>query len=185
MITAILSLLGSSAVGSLIGGVFAILNKKADLETKKLDLEHEVAKWTHDALLKDKDLEYARAEAAGKRDVAIVETEGAFDVARMQAISAAQAADRIDAAEIIAAGKLGWMFVTASVVNKLIRPVATVILSTSAIYINFLVMDKLQVSWNTVTPDKQYEIAMQAFGWITGQASAVLGYWFVSRGSSK
>ena len=30
----------------------------------------------------------------------------------------------------------------------------------------------------------QFEAAMQAFAWITGQASAVLGYWFVSRGGA-
>jgi nitrogen fixation protein FixH len=62
---------------------------------------------------------------------------------------------------------------------------ATVILATAAISVNLLLMHKLAESWPTLTPAQQYDAAMQAFAWITGQASAALGYWFVARGSSK
>jgi hypothetical protein len=59
------------AFGSIIGGIFAFLNKKSDLDTKRLELEHERNKWAHDLQVKDKDLDYARIEAQGRKEVAI------------------------------------------------------------------------------------------------------------------
>ena len=166
MLAAILSILGSSTVGSLLGGIFAFLNRKTDLEVRRMELNHEASKWLHDATMRDKDLEYAQVEAQGKKDVAIVEADGAAEVARFQAIATAQAADRITA------------------FNKLIRPVTTVVLLTASCYLNWLLIGKLVEVWPTLPKEQQYDAAMQAFAWTTGQASAVLGYWFVARGSS-
>lgn len=185
MIAAILSLLGSSAVGTILGGIFAFLNKKADLETRKMDLEHEINRWTHDLALRDKDLEYAKQEAAGRKDVAIVEADGASEVARLQAIAAAQVADKITADDIKAAGSWGWLLVAVSAINKIIRPMLTFILAGTAIWVNLVLIAKLGDAWVSYTPAQQYDAAMQAFAWITGQAGAVIGYWFVARGSSK
>lgn len=185
MITGILSILGSSAFGSLLGGMFAWLNRKGDIEAKRLDLAHEAAKWAHDLLVKDKDLEYAKIEASSRKDVAIAEGEAVMQAARFNAIAAAQEADRITADELKAAGKWRWLLVWATTFNKLIRPLATVLLTGAAIYINFLFVGKLVEVWPNLDKVQQYDAAMQAFAWITGQAGACLGYWFVSRGSSK
>jgi hypothetical protein len=174
IIAGILSILGSSAFGTVLGGIFAILNKKTDLELKKMD-------YAHDLALRDKDIETAKAEAAGRKEVAIVEGDAAFDVARMNSMAIAQAADHVTASEILAAGSLGWMYVLADVFNKLIRPTATVILTGMAIYINYLLVDRLTTGWGGLSIQQQAEIGMQAFAWITGQGSAVLGYWFFSR----
>jgi len=54
-----------------------------------------------------------------------------------------------------------------------------------ALYLNWLLVELLGAGWGTLSKQQQYEAAMQAFAWITGQASAVIGYWFVSRGQSK
>lgn len=185
MISAILSLLGSSAVGSILGGLFAFMNRKADIEAKRLDLDHERNRWTHELAVKDKDLEYARMEAAGRKDVAIVEGEAVIESARFTAIAASQAADNVGAEELKAAGKMRWLLVLGMAMNRWVRPVATIVLAGAAIYINLLFVGKLVDVWPTLESGKQYEAAMQAFAWITGQAGAVLGYWFVSRGSSK
>lgn len=185
MIAAILSLLGSSAVGSILGGIFAFMNRKADIEAKRIDLEHERNRWAHDLAVKDKDLEYARTEAQGRKDVAIVEGEAVIEAARFEAISASQAADKVTADELKAAGKMRWLLVLGVAMNRWIRPIATVILASAAIYVNLLFVGKLVEVWPTLDEGKQYDAAMQAFAWITGQAGAVLGYWFVSRGSSK
>ena len=195
MIAGILSLLGSSAFGSILGGVFAFMNKKADFEVKKLELSHEVEKWAHDLKVKDKDLEhdlkvkdkdleYAKQEALGRKDVAIIEADANVEAARFAAIAAVQASDRITADEIREAGSWGWLFVIAATLNKLIRPLATIFLAGTAIYINMLLVGKLTEGWEQFTQVQRYEAAMQAFAWITGQAGAVLGYWFVSRGLS-
>jgi len=185
MIAAILSLLGSSFFGSLIGGIFAWLNRKADMQVKALELEHETKRWAHDLAVKDKDLEYAKIEAQGRKDVAVVEAEGSIETARMNAIAAAQAADKITADEIKAAGSWGWLFVLAGAFNRLIRPGATVLLTSAALVINGAVIWRLVELWPALTSAQQYDTGMQAFAWVTGQAAAALGYWFVSRGSSK
>lgn len=185
MIAALLSLLGSSAVGSLIGGVFAFLNRKADMEAKKMDHDHEQSRWSHELAVKKSDLEIAQAEAQGKLDVAMVEADGQIEAARMDAIAKANEADRITADEIKAAGKLGWVFVLTSAFNKVIRPILTVVLAGAALYLNWLVIDKLTASWSTLTPVQQFETGMQAFAWVTAQSSMAFSYWFVSRGVPK
>lgn len=185
MIAALLSLLGSSAVGSLIGGVFAFMNRKADIDARKMDLEHEEKRWGHELAVKRSDLEIAQAEAQGKLNVAVVEAEGLVDSARMQAIAKANEADKTTAGEINAAGKLGWVFVLASAFNKVIRPVLTVILAGAALFLNWLVIDKLTANWGALTPVQQFETGMQAFAWVTAQSSMAFSYWFVSRGIPK
>lgn len=178
MISAILALLGSSAVGSLIGGVFAFLNRKVDLEAKRLDHDHELG-------LRKADMELARLEADGKLQVAVVEADGITEAARMAAIGQAHTADALDAKTIRAAGRTGGLLlVLTDVFRRLIRPVITVALVGAAVYLNWMLIERLGEGWNMLTTDQQFDAAMQAFAWITGQASAVLGYWFVSRGNT-
>lgn len=184
MITAILSLLGSSAFCSMLGGIMALFNRKIDAELKRMEQEHEAKGWTHQLSMRDRDIEHAKVEAAGRRDVAIIEGDTAIEAARFQALAAAQAADRITPDDIKAAGKMGWLLVLAEALSKWVRPVVTVAIGGAAIYVNLLLMEKFVASWPAMTPTQQYEMSIQAFAWITGQASAVFGYWFVSRGSN-
>lgn len=185
MIAAILSLLGSSAVGSLIGGVFAFLNRKTDVQVKQIELAHEKDKWAHELAVRESDLLIAREEAQGRKEVAIIDGDATVDAARMNAIAKAQAADKVTAEEIKSAGWWGWTLVLASVFNKLIRPTLTVALACAALYINWLVIDMLVKNWPNMSQAQQYDAGMQAFAWVTAQASMAFGYWFVSRGSGK
>ena len=184
MIAAILSLLGSSAVGSLIGGMFAFFNRKADLQLKQIELAHEESRWVHDMNLRKADLEIAQAEANAKVQVAVLETDAQVDSARMVAIGQAQIGDRVSAEEIKEAGGLGWIMVLVSAFNRLIRPGLTLILALAALYVNWMMIDKLVTQWPTLSPERQYDAGMQAFAWVTAQASVAFGYWFVARGSS-
>ena len=184
-ISALLSFLGSSFVGSLTGGLFAWLNKKSDIDLKRIDLAHEKDRWAHDLVLRDKDLEYAKVEADGRKEVAIVEGDSAVETARMVAIGQSHEADRLDADTLKAAGKYRWMLVMGGAARACIRPLLTVIIAGAALYLNWLLIDRLTAAWPTLTQAQQYEMGMQAFAWVTGQASAVIGYWFVSRGTGK
>lgn len=184
MIAGLLSLLGSSFMGTILGGIFAFLNKKSDLQAKQMDLEHERAKWANDLVMRDKDISYAQIEAQGKLQVAVVEGDATTEAARFATIAASQTADVITADEIKEAGKWGWLLVVGAAMRSWIRPVATVILVGSATYLNWLLIDQLTHGWSSMTADRQYEMGVQAFAWITGQASAVLSYWFVSRKAS-
>jgi len=185
MIAALLSLLGSSAIGSLIGGVFAFLNRKTDIEVKRIELSHEKDKWAHDLAVRESDLKIAQAEAQGRKDVAIIEGDVTVDASRMAAIAEIAKAEQITADDIKAAGWWGFLLVWANVLNKLIRPILTVALAAAALWINWLVIDKLTTGWPALSQAQQFETGMQAFAWVTAQASMAFGYWFVSRGSSK
>ena len=185
MIAALLSLLGSSAVGSLLGGIFALLNRKTDIEVKRIELAHETDKWAHDLKIRESDLAIAQAEAQGRKDVAIIEGDATVDAARATAIAQIQVAEKITADDIKAAGKWGFLLVWASVFNKMIRPVLTVLLAFAALYLNWMVIHKLTDGWITMTPSQQFEAGMQAFAWVTAQASTAFSYWFVSRGTGK
>lgn len=184
MIAAILSLLGSSAIGSLIGGVFAFLNRKTDIEVKRIELAHEKDKWAHDLAVRESDLAIAREEAKAKLDVAVVEGDATVGAARMAAIAQVAMAERVTAEEITAAGKMGWLLVATSAFNKLIRPVLTLALATAAIYMNWMVIDMMVTDWPSMDKSQRYDAGMQAFAWVTAQASMAFGYWFVSRGTS-
>jgi hypothetical protein len=184
ILTGILSLLGSSAVGSIIGGLFAFLNRKTDLESKKLDYLHEQSRWGHEVALRDKDIALAQAEAHGRKEVAIIEAEGEFEAARMQAVGLAQAGDRVSSEEIQAAGKLGWLYVLVGVFNKSIRPLATVIVVGAALYLNLMMLQALIDRWPDLAAPERVKLATEALAWLCGQASIIISYWFVSRGSS-
>ena len=185
MIASLLALLGSSAVGSLIGGIFAFLNRKTDIEVKRIELAHETDKWAHDLKVRESDLAIAQAEAQSRKDVAVIEGDASVDAARAIAIGQIAVAEKVTAEEIKAAGKWGFLLVWASVFNKLIRPALTVLLAFAALYLNWMVIGKLTDGWAGMTPAQQYEAGMQAFAWVTAQASTAFSYWFVSRGTGK
>lgn len=178
MLSAILAILGSSTVGSLIGGIFAFLNKKADIEIKKLDQAHELE-------LRKEDRELAKVEAEGRLQVAVAEAEGSIESARMTAIGQAHAADNLDAEMVKSAGSWAWLLILTDAFRRMIRPSLTLLLVGMALYLNWLLVERLGAGWETLSIDQRYDAAMQAFAWLTGQASAVIGYWFVSRGQSK
>lgn len=182
---ALMSLMGSSAVGSALGGVFAYLNRKADMEAKKADQAHEQARWGHDANMRDKDLAVAQAEAQGRKEVAIVEGDALVGAAQMKAIADVQVAEKITADEIKAAGKMGFVFVLVSAWIKSIRPGLTVAVGAAALYLNWMLIMLLAKNWDQFSTDTWFQLGLQAFTWVTAQASMMFGYWFVSRGVGK
>ena len=101
----------------------------------------------------------------------------------MAAIGEAHKADTIAAADIT--GPYGWAVAMAFLVNKFVRPILTLVLCFAALKTNLLLIDFFTNGWSAMTPDQRFDAGMQAFAWVTGQASAVIGYWFVSRGTSK
>lgn len=186
MIEGLLSLLGSSAVGSLLGGVFAIFNRKHELAMKKADQEHERGGWAHQLQVKDKDIAYAREEAQGRKEVAIVEGEATIEAARMGALAQAHAADTLTAEELRAAGKWRGVLVLADGFRRFIRPAATVALTATALWLSLELIGMLKSSgWAAFTPEQKIDLGKMALNWVFCQAGAALGYWFVSRGNSR
>ena len=174
IISGILSILGSSAVGSLIGGFFAMASKKQDtvLELKRMDVE---------LAMRDKDIELARVESQGQMFVASEATEAA----RFVAIAATAEADKLDSETLKQAGWMRFLFVIAEAYRKLMRPGITTALLAGALWANWMVFSYLGASWETMESQQRLDLLLQAFGWVSGQASAAISYWMVSRGATK
>ena len=184
MISAILTLLGSSTIGSLLGGVFAFLNRKLDMQSKKDDQAHEKERWAHDLSVKDKDLEYAQIEATGKKDVAFIEGEAIIESSRMQAISETSKEDAVTAEELQHAGRWKWLLVLVSAYRKSMRSILTTVVGGAAIVVNCMLIWYGLSIWPDLDKAQQVELILQALGWVSAQASMMFGYWFVSRGSA-
>jgi hypothetical protein len=186
MITGLITLLGSSAFSSLIGGIFAWLNRKSDLEVRRLELDHETNRWSHELQLRNADLEQIKAEAQGRREIAVIEGDASMEAARLSAIAASQAVDNLSVDLVKESGSMGWLLILADVMRRVIRPLSTVILLSFALYINILLVQYfLDQGWESMTSAQKFDMALQALTWVGSQASAALGYWFVSRGSSR
>lgn len=161
MLEGLIALLGTSSIGAIIGGVLGIMNKR-------LDIKVEMEKLKHQALLRDKDLELAKVEAAGALAIREEETEGD----RLDAIGQVHVSDVVNA-DLLNASKSGrkW-YVAVDVLRRAIRPVATVILLWAAFATVYAVFG-----------EEDLDLTREAFLWVTGQASAVLSFWFLSRTS--
>jgi len=174
MISAILSILGSSFMGTLLGGAFALFNKREDTKLELKRLQNELDQ-------RDKDIELAKVEAQGRMFIASEETEAA----RFEAIGATAEADNLDPEMLKNAGWLKFLFVLAEAYRKMMRPAITTALLGGALWANYVVFEYLGGAWIGMTSGQKEGMLLQAFGWVTGQASACVAYWMVSRGAPR
>jgi hypothetical protein len=80
----------------------------------------------------------------------------------MGAIGQSFEADRLDAATLKEAGKLkGWL-VMGKAAQAWIRPVLTVVLTSAAIYLNWVLIAKLTEQWPALDKAQQFEMGMQS-----------------------
>lgn len=176
-----MSALLSPLLGSALGGLFAWLKGGQDLKGKELDQKFELAKQSHELSLRDKDIALANAEAQGRKDVAIIEGDAAIEVARFGAIAKVEQSDQITADEIKSAGWWSWLLVWVDAMRKSVRPVLTYAMIGSALWLNFEVLKYFVGDWASLTQTQKYDAGMQAFSWVTTQASGIITYWFMNR----
>jgi hypothetical protein len=186
ILTFLSTLLGSSFLGSITGMFAAWFKGKQELEVRRLELEHESRKMGHEITLRNMDLEQAKVEAAGRKDVALIEGDAAAEVARMQAIAKVAEADAVTAAEVNAYGAFGKVLMAVvSFVQKIIRPGLTIYLVGCAVIINSTVLAHLGNAMAVASPAEKLRIIELAIGWVSLQASACLGYYFLQRRSAQ
>jgi hypothetical protein len=185
MLEAILPMLASGPVGLLVGGVTAFFKGKQELEARRLELQFQDKKFAHEITLRKSDLEIAQAEAQGKKDVAIVEGDSAVEAARMAAMAQASVSDAVTSDQLKEAGPIGKVFLAfVGGLQKLLRPGLTLYLVILAAGVNGLILAAWPSTYPTLPPEQKIKVIMDAVSWVTGQASAVLGYWFYQRASA-
>ena len=171
-------------LGSGLGLLGAWVKGKQDLEVKKLDLDDADKSRAHELLLRDKDIEVAKAEAQGRKEVAIIEGEAQTETARFTAIAEIDKAEQVTADEIKAAGWWGWLLVMVDAMRKSVRPVLTYALVGSSLWLNAEVLGYFLRDWASLTQGQKFDAGMQSFAWVTTQASSIITYWFMTRKSA-
>lgn len=180
----ILSILGSSGFGALLGSATGLVKQWFDQKNKQLELAHERARWDFDLQAKRIDLDIAKAEAEGNRAVAIVEGSAQVESSAYQALAAAYASDKVSdkAWEVMGKSPVGRFFlVGAEFLQRSVRPVLTYALTGTALYLNIWVSQYVSSMWPMLLPDQRLALITQVFSWVFFQASAVVSYWFVNR----
>jgi hypothetical protein len=176
MLALIVSLFSSSGVGSLIGWVGGLLNRRVDLEAKKAEYQYNLD-------LRDKDLAETQAEVAGRvavADKAVEEAEATAAGITEQAAYNAMAASYEEQAKSLG-GKWAWV----DAVSKLIRPAVTLIFVIASLTISTYIVWKAFESGVTFTVDDWKEWLTYVIQWVFFQAGVVVGWWFANRPSGR
>ena len=162
MLTLLLSLLGSSGFGSLLGLLGGVLNRFIDYKYKKQDQDFELAKL-------DKQREFMKDEYQARLDVATVEAEGEVEKAGYNALAASYSFAVPTAAD-------GWV----DKASKLVRPFLTICFFFFTLYI-FGKISSLIGGFEKLTQTELISIWKTVIDWVLFQAGVSIGWWFAMR----
>lgn len=156
----ILEILGSSAVGTLIGGVFGWLNKREERELMKLKFDQELSmlKAKTDAQVEVSKLNIQETEIAGKL---------AIEKGEVKAFTESQKST-------------GW----GELIKQLIRPIVLGLLMYQS-FIMFTSLDEIVSGMEGLDPDQVadlYRVAILSIFSLTGTA---IGWYFSARTSKQ
>ena len=174
MLTILLSLLSSNAVGSLVGWIGGWLNRKVDLQNRDKDLEVLKEKNAHELLMRDKDMEQSKIEAEAKVEVAIKESEGLIESEAYKAMAASYS-------EQSTTSGITWI----DGFSKAIRPSVTVIFTLASLIISATIIHLAIKSNVQFTVAEWKEWVTYVIHWVFFQAGVVIGWWFANRPGSK
>lgn len=167
IVVVIAKLLGSNAVGSMIGWVGGLMNRKVDLEAKRLDLADRDKDRAHEQAMRRIDLEVMAAEAASKERVASIEAEGKVQTSAWDALAESY---RQEAAT------------PAGSFSKAIRPLLTLLfglagLAQAAAVFWFV----FAINRTPLNPTQLNQLALYSIEWVFFQGGLVVGWWFANR----
>lgn len=170
LIAIIAKLLGSNFMGSALGWIGGWLQRKQDIEVKKLELADADKARAHEVNLRRIDIEVMQAEIAGKERIASIEAEGKVEAAQMDAIAKGY--------ETQFAGE-GWV----ASFSRAIRPVVTLwfVVASSALTIAVILLaTRAGVEFTAADWRSWLGYVLE---WTMFQAGLVIGWWFAIRNS--
>lgn len=163
MLTAILALLNSSALGSIIGLIGGLMNRKIDIQAKRENHEYELKKL-------DKQKDYLALEISGRVEVATKESEGLVESEGYKALA--------ESYSFAAPTKEdGWV----DKFSKGIRPLLTLGFFVLTIYIFYQIHSLISTTKDVFAPTDLVDIYKMILNWIFFQAGVSIGWWFAMR----
>ena len=173
-VLAIIKLLSSAGFGTIFGGIMGFVNRKADLDAKRLEREEAKDRMAHELAMRDKDAAIMAQEWAQRTKVAEVEGAAKAEVAGFEAMGESYKFAQPEKGTRMAAFSsfvrpflsIGYFFITS-------------IGSAWIIYYAFAVQ-KI-----TLSPEQWFELVMYVIAWIAFMGGATIGWWFAMRPGSK
>lgn len=170
IILGIIKLLGSAGFGTIFGGLMGILNRKVDLQAKRLDMEESTAQRNHELAMRDKDAAIMREEYAAKSKIAQIEGETAIEREAYTALGKSY--------EFAKPAKGGKMEAFSAFVRPFISLGYWVITSAGSAWILY---HAFVVRGITLTPEQWFELVMYIIAWIAFMGGATIGWWYAMR----
>lgn len=164
MLTTILALLSSSGLGSIIGLLGGLLNRRIDIAARKDEYDFELKKM-------DKQAEYLKLEFETKTAVATIEAEGSIEVAGYNALS--------ESYKFAATSKEDGIV---DKLSKAIRPLLTLMFFFLSCYI-FYQIHFLVGKMDSIPEQGLFEVWKSIIEWAFFQTGIIIGWWFANRNS--
>lgn len=166
----LIKLLSSAGFGTIFGGIMGIVNRKADLAVKALDLKDAADQRAHELAMRDKDAAIMAQEWAARTKVADIEAGAVVDKAAYDAL-----AKSYDFAKPAAGGK---MEAFSAFIRPFISLMYFIVTSIGSAWILYYAFAVKQI---TLTPDQWYELVMYVIAWVAFMAGATIGWWYAMR----
>lgn len=149
-------------MGSLVGLIGGYLNRRLDLEAKKVDHAQELK-------LKDKDLEFMKAEYEQRTKVAEIEGATATEVAGYAAMQASYGFANPEGSGLVDS------------LSKIVRPLITLAFFALTAYIFYQLNSKISIS--VMSGESMEKVYLTVIDWVLFQAGITIGWWFANRQS--
>lgn len=162
--------LGSTGFGTIFGGLMGWLNRKVDLEAKRLEYADKDKQREHELLQRDKDALIMEKEWAGRERVAAV--EGAAQVEQEQYKALAESY------KFAEPEKGSKMAAFAAFVRPFISIAYFLISSLGAGWIIYYAFKVKGVDFSDA---QWHELLMFVIEWIAFMAGATIGWWYAMR----
>lgn len=174
ILAGVIKLLGSAGFGTIFGGLMGLVNRKFDLQQKRIELEEAAAQRKHELDMRDKDAALADKEWQGRLQVAKVAGEAEVEKSAYEAL-----AKSYDFAKPAPGGKM-------EAFSAFIRPFISIgyfiITSIGSGAILHYAFNVYQIK---LTPDQLFEIVTFTLAWIAFMGGSTIGWWFAMRPGTK
>lgn len=172
LFTGLTSLLSSSGLGVIFGGIMGLLNRKADLAAKRAEYEENARTREHELKQREMDAKVMEAEYAGKMKVAEIEGASRVEAEGYKAMAESYKFGQPQPGT--------WMDSFAGFIRPFTTMCYLVVSSAGAAYI---LITAFRISGGQFTVLQWNDMSKDTMDWIKFMASTTIGWWFGMRPS--
>ena len=174
ILAGIIKLLGSAGFGTIFGGIMGFVNRKADLDVKRLEREETKDRMAHELAMRDKDAAIMAQEWAQRAKVAEVEGAAKAEVAGFEAMA--------ESYKFAQPEKGTRMAAFSSFVRPFLSLGYFLITSAGSAWILYWAFYVAKV---TLSQEQMVELVMYIISWVAFMGGSTIGWWFAMRPGSK